>query len=60
MPTVKNKFTNADLKSQIGYPLNLIVYSRTRLNRPLKKRHCIMQVKSIAECSRPAFSAHLS
>ena len=31
------------------------VYSKTRLMRPLKKRHRIMQVKSIAECSQGAF-----
>ena len=53
------------LTSPIGYPLNLIVYSKTCLNRPLKKRqkivlffkadYCIMQVKSIAECSQGAF-----
>ena len=42
--------------SQIGYPINCIVYSKTRLKRPLKKRikivcffktvYRIMQVKS--------------
>ena len=46
------------LTSQIGYPLNLIVYSKTCLKRPLKKNtkivcffktdYRIMQVKSIA------------
>ena len=51
--------------SQIGYPLNLIVYSKTCLKRPLNKRQkigCfsktvdrIMQVKSIAECYQEAF-----
>ena len=51
--------------SQIGYPLNLIVFSKTRLKRPLNKRqknvcfiktdYRIMQVKSIAECSQGAF-----
>ena len=53
------------LTSQIGYPFNLIVYSKTCLKRPLTKRHkidsffetdyCIMQVKSIVECSQRAF-----
>ena len=53
------------LTSQIGYPLNLIVYSKTCLKRPLKKiqkivcffktDYRIMQVKSIAECSQRAF-----
>ena len=53
------------LTSQIGYPLNLIVYSKTCLKRPLnirQKNVCfiktdyrIMQVKSIAECSQGAF-----
>ena len=52
------------LTSQIGYPLNLIVYSKTCLKRPLNNRQkivcfiktdfCIMQVKSIAECSQGA------
>ena len=53
------------LSSQIGYPLNLIVYSKTCLKRPLNKRqkivcfiktdYRIMQVESIAECSQGAF-----
>ena len=53
------------LTSQIGYPLNLIVYSKTCLQRPLNKiqkivcffktDYGIMQVKSIAECSQGAF-----
>ena len=53
------------LISQIGYLLNLIVYSKTCLKRPLNKRkknvcfiktdNRIMQVKSIAECSQGAF-----
>ena len=54
------------LTSQVGYPLNLIVYSKTCLKRPLKKKiknivvvfkadYCIMQVNSIAECSQGAF-----
>ena len=53
------------LHSQIGDPLNLIVYSKTCLKRPLKKYkklfvffktdYRIMQVKSIAECSQGAF-----
>ena len=30
------------LTPQIGYPLNLIVYSKTYLKRPLKKRHKIV------------------
>ena len=50
------------LTSQIGYPLNLIVYSKIW---PLKKKtknvcffktdYCIMQVKCIAKCSQEAF-----
>ena len=53
------------LTSQIGYPLNSIVHSKTCLKRPLNKRqkivcfiktdYRIMQVKSIAECSQEAF-----
>ena len=53
------------LTSQIIYPLNLIVYSKICLKRPLNKiqknvcfiktDYRIMQVKSIAECSQGAF-----
>ena len=51
--------------SQIRYLLNLIVYRKTYLKRPLNKiqkndcffksNYRIMQVKSIAECSQGAF-----
>ena len=51
------------LTSQIGYPLNLIVYSKTGLKTQqrqkifcfIKTDYHIMQVKSIAECSQGAF-----
>ena len=57
------------LTSQTRYPFFLIVYSKTCLKRPLSKRqkivcfifkiiktdYRIMQVKSIAECSKGAF-----
>ena len=54
-PLVGRKLFFFKQKSQIGYPLNLIVYSITYLKRPLKKRHRIMQVKIIAECSQGVF-----
>ena len=52
------------LTSRIGYPLNLIVYSKTCLKRPLKKKkkfffktdYHIMQVKSILQYFRPSFN----
>ena len=56
-----------NLKSQIGYPLNLIVYSKTCLKRPLKKKtlhnagqkYCRMLPGSILQYFGPAFSANL-
>ena len=62
------------LTSQIGYPLNLIVYSKTCLKRPLNKKlffqdrlshnagqkYCRMLPRSILQFFRPAFRAHLS
>ena len=51
--SVVNLFFN--LKSQFGCPLSLIVNRKTCLKRPLKKRHYLIQDKSIAECSQGVF-----